>query len=304
MANEGLKVWLDGKIIDYGAAKVPILTHSLQYGSGIFEGIRAYKNSNGTAVFRLRDHVKRFFETAKIYSMSLGFSEDEIENAILEVIKINGLDSCYIRPFAFYREDGIGMTTSGKHVSVFIAAVPFGAYFGSGVDKGIKCKVSSWRRINSDILPVRAKASGNYINSIIAENEAHASGYDEAILLSRNGYIAEGPGENIFLVKNGKLLAPGEESDILFGITRDSIIKVAKNDGIDVIEANIHREELYTADEVFFAGTAAEITPITNIDGIKIGNGEIGKITSRLAAEYRDIVSGKNAKYKDWLTQV
>ncbi|MCL4387598.1 branched-chain amino acid transaminase [Candidatus Marsarchaeota archaeon] len=303
MDGSNLKVWLDGKVIDYADAKVPILTHSLQYGSGIFEGIRAYKNDSGTAVFRLRDHVRRFFETAKIYSMKLGFSEDEIEKAILQIIKLNGLDSCYIRPFAFYRDDGIGMTTSGKHVSVFIAAVPFGAYFGSGVDKGIKCKVSSWRRINSDILPVRAKASGNYINSIIAENEAHASGYDEAILLSHNGYIAEGPGENIFLVKKGVLLAPGEESDILFGITRDSIIKVARNEGIEVVEASIHREELYTADEVFFAGTAAEITPIINVDGIVVGNGSVGPLTSRIASEYRSIVGGKDAKYKDWLTQ-
>ncbi len=304
MDGSNLKVWLDGKIMDYADAKVPILTHSLQYGSGIFEGIRAYKNDSGTAVFRLGDHVRRFFETAKIYSMNLGFSENDISKAILQVIKLNGLDSCYIRPFAFYRDDGIGMTTSGKHVSVFIAAVPFGAYFGSGVDKGIKCKVSSWRRINSDILPVRAKASGNYINSIIAENEAHASGYDEAILLSLNGYIAEGPGENIFLVKKGRLLALGEQSDILLGITRDSIIKVARDEGIEVVEANVHREELYTADEVFFAGTAAEVTPIINVDGIQVGNGMVGSLTSKIASTYRDIVSGKNARYKDWLTQV
>ena len=304
MDGSNLKVWLDGKIIDYADAKVPILTHSLQYGSGIFEGIRAYKNGSGTAVFRLDDHIRRFFETAKIYSMRLGFSEGEMAKAILQIIKLNGLDSCYIRPFAFYRDDGIGMTTSGKHVSVFIAAVPFGAYFGNGVDKGIKCKVSSWRRINSEILPVRAKASGNYINSIIAENEAHASGYDEAILLSSNGYIAEGPGENIFLVKKGKLLALGEESDILLGITRDSIIKVARDEGIEVSKANAHREELYTADEVFFAGTAAEVTPIISVDGIPVGNGTVGPLTSRIASMYRDIVGGKNDKYKDLLTQV
>jgi branched-chain amino acid aminotransferase len=304
MEMNNLKVWLDGKIIDYNEAKVPILTHSLQYGSGIFEGIRAYKTNTGSAVFRLKDHVKRFFDTAKIYSMDLGFSKDDIEKAIVDVVRVNKLDSCYIRPFAFYSNDGIGMSTAGKHVSVFIAAVPFGAYFGSGIDKGIKCKISSWRRINSDILPIRAKASGNYINSIIAGNEAHASGFDEAILLSHNGYIAEGPGENIFLVRNGKLLTPGEESDILFGVTRDSLIKIAKKEGIEVIEASLHKEALYIADEVFFAGTAAEVTPITNVDGMTIGDGSVGQITKRLASRYRDIVSGNDNEYMEWLTSV
>ncbi|MCL4404775.1 MAG: branched-chain amino acid transaminase [Candidatus Marsarchaeota archaeon] len=304
MENTNPKVWLNGKMLDYADAKVPILTHSLQYGSGIFEGIRAYKTKKGRAIFRLKDHVKRFFETAKIYSMELGYRPEEIESAIIEVVKVNKLDSCYIRPFAFYGDDKIGMSTSNKKVSVFIAAVPFGAYFGSGLDKGIRCKISSWRRINSEILPIRAKASGNYINSIIAGNEAHAAGFDEAILLSCNGYVAEGPGENIFLVKNGRLLTPGEESDILFGITRYSLIEMAKNEGIEVREGSIHKEELYIADEAFFAGTAAEITPITNIDGISIGNGKVGPITARLANEYREIVSGNNTKYKNWLTEV
>ncbi len=304
MAYENLKVWLDGKIIGYGEAKVPILTHSLQYGSGIFEGIRAYKTDGGASIFRLRDHVRRFFETAKIYSMDLKFSREQIEDAIIEVLKANRLDSCYIRPFAFYNTDGIGMSTAGKSVSIFIAAIPFGAYFGNGIENGIKCKTSSWRRINSDILPVRAKASGNYINSIIAGNEAKASGFDEAVLLSYDGYIAEGPGENIFMVKDGRLMTPSAECDILFGITRDSLIKFAKDEGMEVVETCMHREELYTADEVFFAGTAAEITPIVNVDGIKVGTGAPGEMTKKLADAYRKIVQGRNPKYSNWLTAV
>jgi branched-chain amino acid aminotransferase len=304
METGNLSVWLDGKMMNYNEAKVPILTHSLQYGSGIFEGIRAYKTNSGVAVFRLKDHVKRFFETAKIYSMKLGFSAEELEKAIVEVVRTNKLESCYIRPFAFYSDDGIGMNTAGKHVSVFIAAVPFGAYFGGGIEKGIRCKTSSWRRINSDILPIRAKASGNYLNSIIAGNEAHAAGFDEAILLSHNGYIAEGPGENIFVVRNGRLLTPGGESDILFGITRDSLIKIARKEGMEVVETSLHREELYIADEVFFSGTAAEITPITNIDGTIIADGAPGPITKRLATRYRDIISGNDSEYMDWLTSI
>ncbi|EET89855.1 MAG: branched-chain amino acid transaminase [Candidatus Micrarchaeales archaeon] len=304
MDKSNLKVWLNGKILDYGGAKVPILTHSLQYGSGIFEGIRAYKTESGPAIFRLSDHVRRFIETAKIYSINLGYGAKEIENAIIEVVLQNKLDSCYIRPFAFYDDDDIGISVANKHVSVYIAAIPFGKYFGSAKDAGIRCKISSWKRINSDILPIRAKASGNYINSIIAGNEARASGYDEAILLSHNGYVAEGPGENIFIVRNGRLLTPGADSDILFGVTRDTIIKVAPKLGIPVMEGNIHKEELYIAEEAFFSGTAAEITPIINIDGIKIGSGSSGQITKKISEYYESIVSGKAPESKDWLTKV
>lgn len=304
MENDVLKVWLDGKIMDYGDAKVPILTHSLQYGSGIFEGIRSYKTEIGTEIFRLDDHIRRFFDTAKIYSMDLGFTKEEIKKAIVDLVKLNSLGNSYIRPFAFYSTDGIGMSTAGKHISVFIAAIAFGAYFGDGLEKGIRCKTSSWRRINSDILPVRAKASGNYINSIISGNEAHNAGFDEAILLSQNGYVAEGPGENIFIVKDKKLVTPGTESDILSGITRDSIIRLAVESGIAVLEKSLHREELYTADEVFFAGTAAEITPIVNIDGIVIGDGKPGLVTKKIRDIYIDVVLGKNKSHEEWLSKV
>ena len=301
---KGRKVWLDGKIVDYNEAKVPILTHSLQYGSGIFEGIRAYPTKRGAAIFRLQEHVRRFQHTAKIYSMPLGYSDKELSDAIVATVKANGLDACYIRPFAFYNDDKIGISTTGKRVSVYIAAVPFGAYFGAAKERGIKCKISSWRRINSDILPVQAKSSGNYINSIMANNEARASGFEEAILLSRNGSVAEGPGENIFIVKEGELLTPDVGSDILLGITRSSLITIAEKLGISVVQREIHHEELYTADEVFFAGTAAEITPIVNIDGMGIGDGKPGRLTMMLAKKYDSIVHGNERAYAGWLTYV
>ncbi|MEM0150141.1 MAG: branched-chain amino acid transaminase [Candidatus Micrarchaeaceae archaeon] len=302
--NRGkLKVWLDGKLVEYDKATVPILTHSLQYGSGIFEGIRSYETDRGAAIFRLHDHVKRFMNSMKIYSIKSPYGGDVIEDAIKRVVKANGLKSSYIRPFAFYNDDNIGVSTSGKKVSIYIAAMPFGAYFGSGKDKGIRCKVSSWHRINSSILPVQAKASGNYLNSIIAGNDATASGFDEAILVSDNGFVAEGPGENIFMVKDNVLITPGKESDILLGITRYSLLEVAESMGFTTEERLIKREELYTADEVFFAGTAAEITPITNIDGIGISKG-IGPMTKALSDRYYSIVHGNDDEFRGWLTYV
>ncbi len=295
-------IWMDGKFLE--SAEVPVLTHSMQYGSGVFEGIRAYRTSDGVSLFRLSDHVKRFMNSARIYSMGMGYTAEELESAITLLVKKSGLESCYIRPFAFYNDPNIGLSTEGKRVSVFIAAVPFGAYFGSGKEKGIACKVSSWHRINSMILPPGAKSSGNYANSILASGEAKSAGADEAILLSANGYVAEGPGENIFLVKDGKLLTPSKEADILLGITRDSIIKIAENTGIDVQERNIHREELYTCDEAFFTGTAAELTPIVAIDSRKMGAGKPGPMTKMLAEKYSNIATGNDAEYGSWLTQV
>jgi branched-chain amino acid aminotransferase len=301
--NLGLKCWLDGKFIDYSSAKVPILTHSLQYGSGIFEGIRAYETSSGIEIFRLDEHIKRFFETAKIYSMNLGYSLIDIKDATISLIKLNKLKAAYIRPFAFYNNDAIGLNVTNKKVSVFIAAVPLEKYLVS-VGEGVKCKVSSWHRINSSILPIEAKSSGHYVNSIIAHIEAKSAGFDEAILLSDNGYVAEGPGENIFIVKNGALFTPDESANILLGITRDTVIQIAKFLNIPVSARNIHREELYTADEVFFSGTAAQITPVLNVDNIKIGSGSTGEITKKIRNIYSDIVHGKIEKFKEWLTIV
>ena len=296
-------VWLDGKFVQSEHATVNILTHSMQYGSGIFEGIRAYDTGNGTAIFRLGDHMKRFANSAKIYGMDIGYGIKDLEGAALSLVKKNRIKGGYIRPFAFYNDARIGLSVSGKKVSVMIAAVEFGSYFNEK-DKGIKCKVSSWRRINSDILPVQAKASGNYINSIIASKEAADCGADEAIMLSYNGYVAEGPGENIFIVKDGSLITPSESADILLGITRDSIIRIAENKGITVEEREVHREELYTCDEAFFAGTAAEITPITSIDGRKIGKGRMGPITQMLTDSFTEVVKGKNEEFAEWLSFV
>lgn len=302
--EEQLKVWLDGKIMPMEDAKVPIMTHSLQYGSGIFEGIRAYETEKGTSVFRLDEHIKRFLKTAKIYSMNLPATKEEIKEAVLEIVKINKLKSCYVRPFAFYSSEEIGLKTRNKKVSLFIAAIPYGAYFGESKKSGVRCKVSSWKRINSSILPIQAKASGNYTNSIIASNEAYSAGFDEAILTSQNGFVAEGPGQNIFLVQDGKIITPNKDSDILLGITRDSIIKLAISNNIDVIERFVHREELYSADELFFAGTAAEITPIVSVDNISVGEGKVGAITNMLSEKFSAVVHGKNPYFSEWLEEI
>jgi branched-chain amino acid aminotransferase len=296
-------IWFDGKFIDFDEAKVHVLTHSMQYGSGIFEGIRAYKTTKGPAIFRLKDHVKRFFRTAKIYDMNLKFSEEEVINVIKEVVKRNKLEDTYIRPFAFYNDANIGVNTEGKKISVVIAAVPFGTYF-KNKNKGLKCKISSWHRINSLILPPEAKASGNYINSIIASIEAKHSGADEAILTSSSGYIAEGAAENIFIVEDSELITPPKEADILLGITRDSVISIAEKAGITVKERNIHKEELYICEEAFFAGTAAEITPIVSVDSRVIGNGSLGPITNTISDKYYKIVHGEEKEFASWLTYV
>jgi len=303
MSNSDLNVWLDGKIIKYDDAKVPILTHSLQYGSGIFEGIRAY-DAEGAAIFRLSDHIERFMKTAKIYSMKLGYTKEELQNAVIDVVKSNGIKECYIRPFAFYNDDNIGLGVEGKKLSVFVANKPFGKYLGKEEDNGVRAKISTWDRLSSRTLPIQAKASGNYLNSIIASIEAKASGFDEAIMLSLDGSVAEGAAENIFLVSNGRIITPDMGSDILLGITRSTVMELAKDLGYSVEERRIHKEELYTADEVFFAGTAVEIAGIVNIDGITIGNGKVGSITSALKKKYMDVVHGKDKKYLKWLTKV
>lgn len=296
-------VWFDGRFVDSNEAKVHVLTHSLQYGSGIFEGMRTYKTKRGACVFRLKDHMRRFLDTARIYAMDLGYDEEELCKAVTTLVRKNRLESCYIRPFAFYNDTRIGLDTSGKKISVAIAAVPFGAYF-ENKNKGIRCRVSSWHRINSEILPPHAKASGNYRNSILASEEAKRNGADEAIMLTSHGYVAEGPGENIFIVKNNKLITPSDSSDILLGITRDSVIKIAENMGLLVEVRDVHREELYTCEELFFSGTAAEITPIVNVDGRRIGAGHIGPMTKMVSDHFSHIVAGEDDQFNHWLTPV
>ncbi len=296
-------VWMDGNFIEFDKANVHVLTHSLQYGSGIFEGIRAYETGQGPAIFRLKEHARRFINSARIIGMDLGLSQKQVEDAIVSTVRKNGLKSCYIRPFAFYNDQNIGLSVIGKKVSVVVAALPFGSYFANK-EKGINCRVSSWQRMNSYILPPEAKASGNYSNSILASVEAKRAGADEAIILARSGHIAEGPGENIFLIQDARLVTPSKEADILLGITRDSVIKMAESMGLEVEERMVHREELYTCDEAFFTGTAAEITPIVSIDLKKIGQGKIGPVTKMLSEKFSAVAQGRDREYSDWLTIV
>jgi branched-chain amino acid aminotransferase len=294
-------LWLDDKFVKFADANVHVLTHSLQYGSGIFEGIRCYKTAKGPAIFRLQDHFKRFYRSIKIYGMPVKPTSDKLESATKSLISKNGLESAYVRPFAFYNHVGIGFTTKGKSASVAIAAVPYDSLY-KDAENGIRCRVSSWMRINSSILPPGAKASGNYLNSIIASQEAKNSGYDEAIFMTTDGYICEGPGENIFMVKDGVLITPPDYADILLGITRDSVIKIAEKAGIALQQRPIRREELYTADEVFFSGTAAEITPVISVDSRHVGSGAVGKLTSEIRTKYHKIVTGNDKAFSYWLT--
>ena len=297
-------IWLDGKIAKREETKVDILTHSLQYGSGIFEGIRCYETPKGPAIFRLHDHVKRFFNTAKIYDMQLNVTPKQIEEAACDIVSKNKLKNAYIRPFAFYNSVGIGFNTKGKTTSVAVAAVPFGNLFGERKD-GLRCKISSWHRINSESLPAGAKGSTNYVNSILASKDAQSSGYDEAILLSNSGKtVAEGPGENIFVVQDGVLITPPKSADILLGMTRDTIIKLAVRSGITVQERELRREELYTSDEAFFSGTAAEIQPIISVDSRQIGNAKPGPLTLSISKKYFELVKGENKELSSWLTIV
>jgi len=296
-------IWFDGKFVDFDKANVHVLTHSLQYGSGIFEGLRAYATARGPSIFRLDDHVARLMGSARIYGMDLALSHEQIREAVLSTVLRNRLDECYIRPFSFYNDAHIGVNPIGHKVSTIVAAIPFGSYF-QNKGKGISCKVSSWHRINSQILPPQAKASGNYLNSVLASLEARGAGADEAILLSDGGYVAEGSGENIFLVRGNVLVTPSEESDILLGITRDAVIKLARNLGMEVEERRVHREELYTSSEVFFTGTAAEMTPITRIDSRKVGRGHPGPITKMLSDAFDKVVRGESKEFEGWLTYV
>jgi len=294
-------VWFDGKFVPFEKASVSVLVHSLQYGSGIFEGIRSNKAKKGVAIFRLEDHVNRFFNSARIYGMHLEITPDVLKQAIIDTVRKNGGGEFYIRPFGFYTSTSLGLSNLGK-VSVIVAVVNMPRYFNK--EGGLSCKVSSWRRINSSILPPEAKGSGNYLNSLLASLEAKKAGADEAILLTYNGFVAEGPAENIFLVENGRLVTPSKEADILLGITRDTVIKLAEMIGIEVEERNVHQEELETCDEAFFAGTAASITPIVKINGTKLGNGKPGPITRTIMDYYAKAIGGELEDFEYWLTYV
>ena len=296
-------VWFDGKYVTLDKAKVPVTTHAIHYGTSVFEGIRAYWNSKNLFLFRLEDHMKRFRNSGKFYSISLNFTNKQIENAIINLCKKNNMKkTCYIRPFYFVGDYGINLHVTEKApTNVAIFMFPFGDLFNK---KGITAGVSSWRKFSVSSTPPQAKMGGNYLNSILATQEAKRNGYDEAILLDKLGNVSEAPGENIFIVKDDEIITPPLSSSALAGITRDSIFKLAEDRGYKVVIREITRSELYIADEVFLSGTAAEIIPIIRIDQNIIGNGKIGIITSELIADYTDVVMNRNKKYSEWLTPV
>ena len=304
MADRDGKIWMDGKLIDWRDANIHVLTHTLHYGMGVFEGVRAYKTDNGTAIFKLKEHTQRLFNSAKIFQMVIPFDQATITKAQLDVVRENKLESCYLRPIVWVGSEKLGVSTKGNTIHVAIAAWPWGAYLGEeGLARGIRVKTSSFTRHHVNVSMVRAKASGWYVNSILANQEATTDGYDEALLLDVDGYVSEGAGENVFIVRNGKLYTP-DLASCLDGITRDSIITLARDYGIEVIEKRITRDEMYCADEAFFTGTAAEVTPIRELDNRTIGAGSRGPITEKLQAAFFSIVEGKNAKYGEWLTKV
>lgn len=296
-------VWFDGKIVNDEDARVPVMTHAIHYGTSVFEGLRGYWNSNNLNIFRLQDHIKRFRNSGKVYSISLKFTDKEIANAIIQICKKNNVrESCYIRPFYFVGRHGINLhVTEDTPTHAAIVMFPFGELFNKN---GIKAGISSWRRINDTSTPPLAKMGGNYLNSILATQESKRNGYDEAILLDYLGNISEAPGENIFVIRDEKLLTPPPSSSALEGITKDSVIKIAEDLGYQIVEREIPRTEIYFADEVFLTGTAAEITPVISIDGKKVGDGKVGKITGDIRKTYSDITMGKNKKYSRWITQV
>ena len=283
MADRDGQIWLDGKMVDWRDARIHVLTHTLHYGMGVFEGVRAYKTPSGTAVFRLPEHTRRLFNSAKIFQMKLPYSFDEIVQAQKDVVRANGLESCYLRPIAWIGSEKLGVSPRGNTIHVAVAAWSWGAYLGEeGLTKGIRVKTSSYSRHHVNVSLVRAKASGYYINSILANQEVTAQGYDEALLLDTEGYVSEGAGENVFIVRNGILYTP-DLASCLDGITRD---------------------EMYCADEAFFSGTAAEITPIRELDDRQIGEGSRGPVTGKLQSVFFDVVGGRNERYAKWLTPV
>jgi branched-chain amino acid aminotransferase len=304
MVSELKKIWMDGKFVDWADANVHILTHTLHYGTGVFEGIRCYKTKKGSAVFRLQEHVDRLFDSCHILNIAPPFTHKQIGKAIVDTIKINKLDECYIRPLVYIGYGAMGLYPKGNPINVAIAVWPWGAYLGEeGIKNGIRVKVASFARLHVNVTMTKSKTCGDYVNSTLAKSESVACGYDEALILDTNGYVSEGTGQNIFIVRDGVLITPPLPS-ILEGITRKSIIEMAQKEKIKVVEANITRDEVYIADEAFFTGTAAEVTPIREVDGRTIGKGRPGPVTKKLQSLFFKIVKGQSAAYKSWLTYI
>jgi len=304
MADRDGVIWYDGKMVNWRDATTHVLTHTLHYGMGVFEGVRAYKTDKGTAIFRLKEHTDRLFRSAHILQMKMPYSKEQMMEAQKAAVRENNLESAYMRPMAFYGAEAMGISAKTLSTHVIVAAWKWGAYMGQdALDNGIRVKTSSFSRHHVNITMCKAKANGNYMNSILAHQEAALDGYDEALLLDVDGFVAEGSGENIFIIRNGKLYTP-DLTSALEGITRDTIVQLAAEIGLSVIEKRITRDEVYSADEAFFTGTAAEVTPIRELDRRSIGNGTAGPITKKLQKMYFDAVTGKSAQHADWLTLV
>ena len=304
MADRDGVIWYDGKMVNWRDATTHVLTHTLHYGMGVFEGVRAYKTDKGTAIFRLKEHTDRLFNSAHILQMKMPYSKEEMMEAQKAAVRENNLESAYMRPMAFYGAEAMGISAKTLSTHVIVAAWKWGAYMGQdALDNGIRVKTSSFARHHVNITMCKAKANGNYMNSILAHQEAAQDGYQEALLLDVDGFVAEGSGENIFIVRKGKLYTP-DLTSALEGITRDTIVQLAAEIGLTVIEKRITRDEVYTADEAFFTGTAAEVTPIKELDRRNIGEGTAGPITKQLQKMYFDAVTGKSPKHADWLTLV
>ncbi|MGB0849347.1 MAG: branched-chain amino acid transaminase [Thiolinea sp.] len=304
MADRDGVIWLDGEMVPWREAKVHVLTHTLHYGMGVFEGVRAYETDSGTAIFRLDDHTDRLFNSGKIMRMDIPFSKEELNEVQRAVVRENNLKSAYLRPMCFYGSEGMGLRADGLKVHCMVAAWEWGAYLGAdNMKNGIRIKTSSFTRHHVNITMCKSKANGNYINSMLALREAIDDGYDEALLLDNEGYVAEGSGENFFIVKKGVIYTP-DLTSALDGITRQTLLKLATDLGIEIVEKRLTRDEVYIADEAFFSGTAAEVTPIRELDRRPIGNGTRGPITEKLQTLYFDIVAGRKPEYSEWLTQV
>jgi branched-chain amino acid aminotransferase len=299
------KIWMDGQMVEWRDAKIHVLSHTLHYGCGVFEGVRAYNTVNGTAIFRLQEHTERLFNSAKILRMKLPFTQEEANQAQIDVVRANQLESCYLRPLSWIGSEKLGVSPKGNKIHLMVAAWAWGAYLGEeGLKRGIRVKTSSYTRHHVNITMTQAKAVSNYTNSILANMEATDDGYDEALLLDASGFVSEGAGENIFVVKNGVIYTPDLSAGALNGITRNTVFAIAKDLGLEIVQKRITRDEVYIADEAFFTGTAAEVTPIRELDRIEIGIGSRGPITEKIQTAFFDIVNGRNPRYSHWLTAV
>jgi branched-chain amino acid aminotransferase len=296
------KIWMNGELIDWADAKIHVGTHGLHYGTGVFEGIRAYETPKGSAVFRLTDHLQRLVNSAELLYMQLPYTKDELKAACVDLIGANGLAECYLRPIAFYGYGELGVSAAGNPIEVVIMSWPWGTYLGEdGLRDGIRAKISSWTRVGPNVIPHVAKATGIYLNSMLAVTEANRAGYDEAILLTDDGFIADGSGENIFVVRDGVIYTPDLATGILPGITRDTVTQIAQDLGYNVVEKAVIRSDLYLADEVFMCGTAAEVTPLRSIDDHEIG---VGEVTLKIQKAYLETVRGQSERWSQWLEHV